>query len=248
MTFQIVTDRERPDLLDRWREVRDGVWPVFIDRDPVCNRYWSGLNEQFPDCQTYLIDDRTDELVGRGSSVPVAWDGTSKGLPGGVDDVLIAAFGGRTPQQPATALCALQAAIMPDHQGRGLSRVIIAAMRDRAMRLGLPDLIGPVRPNRKSLYPLTPIARYVEWRRADGLPLDPWLRVHEKLGATIMGIAERSMTVPGTVAEWQDWTGLAFPETGQYVVAGALVPISIDVENDRGLYVEPNVWMRHRIV
>jgi hypothetical protein len=36
---------------------------------------------------------------------------------------------------------------------------------------------------------------------------------------------------------------MEFPEPGSYVVPGALVPVEFD---DRGgLYVEPNVWMRH---
>ena len=38
---------------------------------------------------------------------------------------------------------------------------------------------------------------------------------------------------------------MAFPETGAYVVPGALVPVEIDRERDEGLYVEPNVWMVH---
>ena len=41
--------------------------------------------------------------------------------------------------------------------------------------------------------------------------------------------------------------GLAFPESGEYVVPQALVPVTIDHEADQGLYVEPNVWMRHRV-
>ena len=38
---------------------------------------------------------------------------------------------------------------------------------------------------------------------------------------------------------------MTFPETGAYVVPGALVPVEIDRERDEGLYVEPNVWMIH---
>jgi hypothetical protein len=40
---------------------------------------------------------------------------------------------------------------------------------------------------------------------------------------------------------------MEFPDSGSYVVDGALVPISIDRAADRGDYVEPNVWMRHRV-
>ncbi len=40
---------------------------------------------------------------------------------------------------------------------------------------------------------------------------------------------------------------MAFPESGGYVVPGALELVSIDREADLGTYVEPNVWMRHRL-
>ena len=51
------------------------------------------------------------------------------------------------------------------------------------------------------------------------------------------------MWVEGTREEWEAWTGMAFPDDGEYVVPGALVPVSF--EGGRGVYVEPNVWMRH---
>jgi hypothetical protein len=53
------------------------------------------------------------------------------------------------------------------------------------------------------------------------------------------------MRVAGTVAEWEEWTEIALPESGAYVVPGALVPVEIDRERDEGVYVEPNVWMVH---
>lgn len=53
------------------------------------------------------------------------------------------------------------------------------------------------------------------------------------------------MRITGTVAEWEEWAGMRFPESGAYVVPGALSPVEVDVEGDRAVYVEPNVWMRH---
>lgn len=55
------------------------------------------------------------------------------------------------------------------------------------------------------------------------------------------------MTVRGTVAEWEGWTGMRFPESGAYVVPGALCPVEMDVEGDLGVYGEPNVWMLHDV-
>jgi hypothetical protein len=83
------------------------------------------------------------------------------------------------------------------------------------------------------------------WRREDGLPYDPWIRAHERLGAEVLDVAPRSMTITGSRAEWEEWTGLQFPEDGDYVVPGALVPVRF--ENGAGTYVEPNVWMKHAV-
>jgi len=85
--------------------------------------------------------------------------------------------------------------------------------------------------------------RYVRWTREDGLPFDPWLRVHARLGAELLEVCPGSMRAEGTREEWESWTGISFPDDGEFVVPGALVPVSF--ADGRGIYVEPNVWMRH---
>ena len=87
--------------------------------------------------------------------------------------------------------------------------------------------------------------RFAAWVREDGLPFDPWLRVHARAGARIVRVCHESMRVSGTVAEWEEWAEMEFPESGDYVVPGALTTVRIDREADLGLYVEPNVWMHH---
>lgn len=81
------------------------------------------------------------------------------------------------------------------------------------------------------------------WRRDDGLLLDPRLRAHERLCAAVHSIAYGSMRISGSRAEWEDWTGMTFPDNGSYVIPGALVPL--ELSDAGGRYVEPNVWMRH---
>ena len=114
--------------------------------------------------------------------------------------------------------------------------------------MATPLLRAPVRPSFKDRYPLTPIERYIAWRRDDGLLFDPWLRAHERFGAELIGVAADSLVVECTVAELEEWTGLVFPESGRYVVPGALVPVEIDRERNCGIYREPNVWMRHAFI
>jgi hypothetical protein len=83
--------------------------------------------------------------------------------------------------------------------------------------------------------------------RADGLPHDPWLRVHARAGAEVVAVAPTSMTVAGSLAEWRQWTGLAFDSTGDVEVPGALLPVRCEPQHDFAVYVEPNVWMHHRL-
>jgi hypothetical protein len=116
-----------------------------------------------------------------------------------------------------------------------------------AARHGFRALVAPVRPTLKGRYPLVPMEQYVRWRAPAGGPFDPWLRVHWRLGARVVRIARRAMVVEATLAAWEEWTGLTFPESGRYVVPGAFNPVTIDRARRRGLYVEPNVWMRHPV-
>jgi hypothetical protein len=106
-------------------------------------------------------------------------------------------------------------------------------------------VIAPVRPTLKNRYPLADMADFAGWTRPDGLHLDPWIRTHQRLGASILRPAPRSMVITGTVAEWEDWAKMAFPQTGPYVVPAALDLVQIDREQDLGSYEETNLWMRH---
>ncbi len=79
----------------------------------------------------------------------------------------------------------------------------------------------------------------------DGLPEDPWLRVHARAGATIDKVAPTSMTVVGTPAKWRERTGRSLDGAGAVEVPGALVPVHVDERHGHAVHVEPNVWMKH---
>ena len=208
------------------------AWPEIVFHDAISNEYWGRLYDERPEFQFALVDD--GRVLAEGNSIPVS------GLPPGWRDAFPNGFGDGEPDR----LCAIAILIDPDHQGAGLSRLMLEHMRGLAAKRAW-DLVAPVRPTLKHRYPLTPIEHYLQWRRADGLLFDPWLRAHERLGAELVGPAHDSLISEGTVAELEEWCGLAFPESGSYVVEGALVPVEIDRERDHGSYREPNVWMRH---
>lgn len=83
--------------------------------------------------------------------------------------------------------------------------------------------------------------------RSDGLPLDRWLRVHVRAGGQIVGIASCSATVQAPLSQWRRWTGLPFDQDGAVVIPGGLVPVLVSITHDIGVYVEPNVWVRHAL-
>jgi hypothetical protein len=135
--------------------------------------------------------------------------------------------------------------VRPDRRNQRLSSRMLEEMRAAARRAGLRELIAPVRPTLKERYPLIPIERYMEWRREDGSHFDPWIRLHERIGGEIFAPAPRSASVAAPVADWQEWTGMAFPEDGEYVVPEMLA--TLVVVAGVGTHVEPNVWIRHSV-
>ncbi|MEE9286231.1 MAG: GNAT family N-acetyltransferase [Dehalococcoidia bacterium] len=241
--FQIFTAAQRPDL--KQVGAVDEAWPPFMLHDPIGMRLFSKLYSYFPEFQLFLVD-QNESVVGLGNSVPLRWDEAIANLPEtGWDWVLQKGAQDRETGLTSNLLSAVQIVILPNFQGKGLSSTLVEGLRAVGRQHGMKTLVAPVRPNLKARYCLTPIERYIKWTDGKGLPFDPWMRVHARAGANIVKPAARSMLITGTVAEWEEWTGIRFPETGAYVVPGALVPVEIDLEKDLGRYVEPNVWMRH---
>jgi hypothetical protein len=244
MAVRVVTAAERPELAERADTDTAQTVSEWMRHADTVSRHWSSLYDLCPDYQLVLYDDEEDAVLGEANSLPCAWDGTPTGLPGGIDDVLERGF---AKQVEPNTLCALNIRIVPGYEGRGLSKVALQGMRNLAAKRSFRALIAPVRPVWKERYPLMPMERYAFWTREDGLPFDPWIRTHIRLGAEILRIAHESVRITGTVTEWEAWTEMAFPENGQYVIPGGQVPLTIDRDRDVGIYVEPDVWMLHRM-
>jgi hypothetical protein len=238
----VVTADARPDLWTEAETAFRDVWPEYNLHGDVSGQYFGALISRFAHLQCLVWDSDAERIVARGRTIPFTWDGTLVDLPAGIDALGLRAL---EEPRPPTALSALAAEVATDQQGRGLSRLVIGAMADAARNAGFDSLVAPVRPNWKDRYPLIPIDQYATWVRDDGLPFDPWMRVHARLGAATLRPEPRSLQITGSVAEWESWTGMEFPADGQYVFPGGLAPL--EVRDGIGHYWEPNVWMLHRI-
>ena len=241
MDLEIHTLAARPDLMDVFWDM-ETTWPEFMKHDPIGNGYYASL-EEFAEFVLVCLDP-TGRMVAKAHSVPFVL-GDADVLPdAGWDFAIRSGLLTRLWGEESDACSAVEIAIVPELQGTGLSGRIVAALRDNAARLGFSELLAPVRPNGKTDVH-EPMAAYALRTRADGLPVDPWLRVHVRAGGRIDRVCPRSMVIPGTVDEWRDWTGLPFDTTGPVVVPGALAPVMCDAEHGTATYVEPNVWVRH---
>jgi GNAT superfamily N-acetyltransferase len=238
---ELVRYADRPDLHEiRFATLSQRAFPSFTHHNQTGTRYWRRLVAEHPDFQLALVDD--DALVAELHSLPLAWDGTLEDLPPGWDDVFARSF---ETARPHDCLAALAIAVLPERRGEGFAVRMIEAMRDAGRSHGLRDLIAPVRPTWKDRYPLIPIEGYARWRREDGSHFDPWIRIHERVGGELIAPAPESMRIEAPAVDWEEWTGMRFPEDGDYVVPGMLAPLL--VRAGVGVHVEPNVWLRHRL-
>lgn len=242
MRLNISTLAERPDLAEAMWDM-DTTWPDFMRNDPIGGLYYGNCTTRFAE-YVLVAQDEDGEVVAVAHSVPFVLGGEELPLSGwdfAIRSGLLASVRDERPD----AVSAIEIAVRRDLQGSGLSTPMLVAMRDNAARRGFAELVAPVRPNGK-LDPHEPMSSYALLTRDDGLPVDPWLRVHVRAGGVIDSVAPRSMCIPGTLEEWRRWTGLPFDTTGPVEVPQALAPVWCDVTHGTATYVEPNVWVRHR--
>jgi GNAT superfamily N-acetyltransferase len=243
------TVAEDPALQERMQALIDRVWPRFILESHTAGVYqplsWFGIYRRWPQFQFGLFGP-DEQLVAAANALALPWHDDPGSLPEeGWDWALYTGTQAHDAGETPTLLCALSITIDPAYQGQGVSGTVVRAMHELGAAAGLQRLIAPVRPTFKHRYPLIPIGTYMNWRNAAGLPFDPWLRVHARVGAQLVKGCSRSMTVKGSLAEWEEWCGLPLPGSGHHVLPELLAPLQVNHEQDRGLYVEPNVWMVH---
>lgn len=250
--YRLVTVAEQPELAEAIDQMVYDVWPRYVTQgdwrgysDYVPD--WYGMFRRWPHLQFGLLAE-DGEMVACANGLSFGWDGNPDSLHDtGWDWVMdqgrVDFDAGRTPN----TFVGLSASIPVAHQGKGLAISVVRGMHLLTKEAGLTHLIVPVRPNLKDRYPLIPIDDYITWTDAQGLPFDPWMRVHARLGARVLKPCRRAMTIGGHVADWEAWTGVALPGSGAYTLPDLLAPLVVDRAADRCVYVEPNVWMEHTV-
>ena len=246
--FKLITPNDLTDYQDRADEIAVSSWHEFMLHDEIANKNWHELFDRFEEYQFAMLDTESNRMAAMGNSVPFHWDQPLEDLPeGGWDWVFLKAIENHKQGVSPNIQSAIQIAIHPEYQSQGLSTRMVKAMADIGRTKGFKYLVAPVRPNQKSRYPLTSMDDYVKWQTDEGLPFDAWLRVHARAGGRIIKPCHEAMLIRGSRAKWESWTAMKFPQRGEYIIPGALNPMVMDSEMDEGVYIEPNVWMVHRL-
>ncbi|KQX11837.1 acetyltransferase-like protein [Streptomyces sp. Root431] len=248
MDLNISTLAARPELEGPMWSMLD-LWPEFMMYDPVG---WANIGRIVRELPEYVLvaTDAEGKVVARGFSVPFRMDvdGRRELPPRGWDEVLLWAFSDLRAGREADTVSAIEITVDTSALGNGVSHRMLAAMRENVKRLGFSELVAPVRPNGKHLEAESSIHEYAfRTRESDGLPVDPWLRVHVRAGGVVEAVAPASMTIGGSVEQWRKWTGLPFDTDGPVEVDKALVPVHCEASRGYAVYVEPNVWVRHTL-
>jgi GNAT superfamily N-acetyltransferase len=220
-------------------------FPAFITGDQEVKQHIGHVRELFGEYNIMLVDD-DGEPEATGWGVPISWSSEIRDLPETFARVLERSLETFDASDVADTFVICGAVVSPARKASGVAQALIGALIDTAVTHGLSKVIAPVRPTLKHRYPLQSIDAYAKWVRSDGLLWDPWLRLHVRMGGEVIHLAKKAQTMNGTVAQWEEWSGMELPESGDYVIPGGMALLHIDKSANLGTYVEPNVWIRHR--
>src|SRR5262249_22690181 len=109
MSYTVSTLAERPRLRPHFTRLHSTAWPSFL-RDDEVNALWPRLYADFADCQIALRDG-SGKVVAIGNTIPFPWDGTARGLPARIVDVMRRGIDARTRGRRVNALSALAAIV-----------------------------------------------------------------------------------------------------------------------------------------
>lgn len=238
---------ESPELWKAASAIEAAAWADlgFLNYTRAHYAFYTDLLERYPEYQLCLLDEQLGYPVAAANCVPLACSGPDALPPEGWDWVVETAARGGV--QSPNMLGALAISVPAVHRAKGYARRMIHALLMLAAKKKLNGVIAPVRPSGKAEHPFVSIDDYITWTDDKGRAFDPWLRSHLSCGGKLVGPCKRSMVVDEPLAFWETWSKRRFQQSGRYAIDGAICPLDVDLDAQRGLYEEPNVWVTYDV-
>jgi hypothetical protein len=249
MQYNLVNAKDIPNCPEMTASVLMQAYPKFLTHNLSDNPVWVSLFDLYPEFQLVLVETSTKSAIAQVSCLPLAWQENLEKLPAqGCDWVCAKSITDSLEGRKPNILAVVSLSIIPEYQGKRLSCPLLEHCQKIAQTHQFRSLILAARPSLKHLYPLIPMERYITWKNDQGLLFDPWLRFNVKQGASLLGVCAESTTIVDTIDTWEIMANMYFPETGDYVIPGGLVPLEIDYTHQQGTYIEPNIWLSYQLV
>lgn len=229
----------------KYADICKSTWSPIIQSSQVGYEYWQSLFEYFPDYQL-IYENENGEWIGFANTIPLNYNRSLENLPDSGWDWLIAK--GHNDYEShliPNMLGGLQIGVHQNYRGKGYSTIFLQKAKELQKLKRLKSFILPIRPTMKHLHPEIDMKDYINWQK-EGKIYDPWIRTHLKNGAKIIKVCSEAMRVEGSIEDWENWTEKKFVESGQYAIEGGLSMVDINIEQDMGRYLEPNIWISYQ--
>lgn len=197
-----------------------------------------------------VMTNKSGDVIASAKTLPyrVNEDKLTEELPDDLLDLFLEGIKQHQKEEDPNSIIVFSITVDNRYQGKGISSKMIKEIKNICKQDMFKNMLLPVRPTLKHKYPLTDMDSYQQWKNEENSLFDPWIRTHVKNGGKILRIAKGAQKFTGTVEDWQEWTGMIFPETGRYIIDGALSPLEIDISKDIGNLVEDNIWIKYDIL
>ena len=243
MKYQVHSYNKESQWTQEIENINQKAWPKFMQGERVMRSYWGFLLDTFNKYQRVLTYDNAVIAIVNSAPFRLGTDVNelhADGIYWGLKQVTHNYYNGIKPD----TLIALQIVVSPEFRGKEISYECLQILKTIAHEQGFDRVVIPLRPSLKHLYPLIDESNYINWKNQEEFPYDPWLRVHIKSGGKIVKQC-KGISIRASIEEWEEWTGLHFGSTGEYIVPGALNPVYADLDKNLGTYTQGNVWVVH---
>ena len=230
-----------------------------IQRDfPDMSHFRLGPNmfEHIPLYTIVLIDrsptSQHGQLITHGMMTSILWNNSSDDLPQGWQGAVRKSYEDAIKQVKKDTAVGLYIRVEKEFKQQGWSEIIINTMKKFSVEQAYHSLIIPLRlPQRfEEQYAKIPYQKFITLKREDGQYMDHWLRLHTRLGGSIIGICMNSHQHAMNLNDFaKQFKTKKISRTGYYLSEkqGLWYRVYIDTKHEFALINQECTWIQHNL-